>query len=88
MKEENKGINHLARTLSRRMNKQSESPPIVDLGTIKKNGSLVAHTFPETIAQSDYSILEGIDDLQENDRVLVVWVDSEPVIIGKLKSDS
>ncbi|MCM1233687.1 MAG: hypothetical protein NC489_26530 [Ruminococcus flavefaciens] len=79
----NQGINKLARTISERIGSQTDTPPVLDFGTIKKNGSLIADSFPVTIAKGDYSVLKGCS-LSEGSRVLVAWVESAAVVIGRL----
>ena len=82
--ESNKGINELARAIDSRIRKRLESPPAMDFGTVKKNGSLKTNTFPKMIAKEDYSVLEGFEFEGEDTRVLVAWVDEEAVVIGKV----
>lgn len=85
--EKKDGISKLAKVIDRRMNQQSESPLVLDFGTVKKNGSLTTNTFPKTIAKSDYMTLDGFKHDGEDTRVLVAWVEDDAVVIGKL-SDS
>lgn len=97
-----KGISRLADVLSKRISGQSESPLVLDFGTIKKNGTLQTNTFPVNIDKSDYTVLihckscENCVNCDENckcrqglkkgreARVLVAWVEDEPVVIGVL----
>ncbi|MCM1245489.1 MAG: hypothetical protein NC293_07590 [Roseburia sp.] len=80
----NNGISRLAGVMDRRMNQQSETPLLLDFGTVKKNGSLLTNTFPKTIAKGDYTILEGFEHKGKDTRVLVAWVEDDAVVIGKL----
>lgn len=82
--ESNQGINKLARVLSNRMKAYTESPYIIDFGSILTNGSLVTNTFPKEIPRGEYSVLEHTKYLEPGDRVLVSWIDSEAVVTGVL----
>lgn len=84
MSKTNNGISRLAKVMDNRMRRQTDTPLILDFGTIKKNGSLITNTFPKTIAKGDYMILEGFEQDEENTRVLVAWVEDDVVVIGKL----
>ncbi len=80
----NKGINDLARVIDSRIRQHTESPLVMDFGTVRKNGSLKTNTFPKTIAKSDYSVLDGFSHEGKDTRVLVAWVNEEAVVIGKI----
>ena len=80
----NKGINDLARVIDSRIRQHTESPLVMDFGTVRKNGSLRTNTFPKTIAKNDYSVLEGFTYGGKDTRVLVAWVNEEAVVIGKV----
>lgn len=82
--ESNDGINRLARTIDSRMRRQTDKSPVLDFGTLKKNGSLITNTFPKAIALGDYSILDGFEPEEKDTRVLVAWVEDDAVVIGKL----
>lgn len=81
----NNGISRLAGVLDSRMRQQSEVPPLLDFGTVKKNGSLITNTFSKTIAKGDYTVLDGFEHEGEDTRVLVAWVEDDAVVIGKLE---
>ena len=77
------GMGKLANVIDRRIRRQAEAPPPMDFGTVKKNGSLVTDTFPETVPKGEYSVLEGFRHSGADTRVLVAWVGgSEAVVIG------
>ena len=80
--ESNNGINRLARTIDSRMRRQTDMPSVLDFGTIKKNGSLVTNTFPKAIAKGDYSVLDGLEQDEQDTKVLVAWVEDEAVVVG------
>lgn len=82
--EPNSGISKLAGVMDKRMRKQSKTPPLLDFGTVKKNGSLITNKFPKTIAKGDYTLLEGFEHKGKETRVLVAWVDDDAVVVGKL----
>lgn len=52
----NPGTSKLAAILSQRMQKENETPLVLDFGGIQPNGSLVTNTFPVPIPKGDYSI--------------------------------
>lgn len=81
------GINRLANVIDGRMQRQAYAPPSLDLGTVKKNGSLVTDTFPETVSKGEYSVLEGFRDNGKDTRVLVAWAGGEAVVVGKLAGE-
>lgn len=80
----NKGISNLAKAIDDRIKEYSKSPPVMDFGTVKKNGSLKTNTFQKTIAKEDYSVLEGFEFEGVDTKVLVAWVHEEAVVIGKI----
>lgn len=82
---QNNGMSRLAGVLDNRMRQQSEAPPLLDFGTVKKNGSLITNTFSKTIAKGDYTVLDGFEYQGEDTRVLVAWVEDDAVVIGKLE---
>lgn len=84
MSNTNNGISRLAKVIDNRMKRQTDTPLVLDFGTVKKNGSLITNTFPKTIAKGDYVVLEGFEQDEENTRVLVAWVEDDVVVIGKL----
>ena len=82
----NSGTSHFARVLSERIKRQTEDNTIdLDFGTVLKNGNLLTDSFPEKISKKDYTkIKNGRShmELREGDRVLVLWVSDEPVVVG------
>lgn len=88
-----KGSVRLAAMLQKRMGKVKnfDYSPSAELGKIKGNG-LVLDSFPkEVIAEDDYMILSigngamAADTIEAKDRVLVVWAEDMPVVIGKVQ---
>lgn len=76
-------IQRLGDTLSKRMAKTARAAVGVytDMGTINYNNSLTPDSLNVPIPQGDYLISEGADP-QPDDRVLVAWVGSQPVVVG------
>lgn len=58
--DKNTGVNKLANVLSRRMEKEKESPLCLDFGEIQENGSLLTDTFPVPIPKGQYSVLRSL----------------------------
>ena len=58
--DKNSGVNKLANVLSRRMEKEKESPLFLDFGEIQENGSLLTDTFPVPIPKGQYSVLRPL----------------------------
>lgn len=110
------GLNKLARVLSGRMKDVSEgnmSDIEPDFGTINKDGSLSADTFPIPIPKGEYHLgrlvsgmtidVSGgahgghssgngshshsvtLPKIKAGDRVLVVWVNDEAVVVDVIK---
>lgn len=77
------GTNKLARVLSNRMKKESESPMVLEFGAIKSNNSLSTDSFPVSIPAGEYLVLENVskDTIKSGDRVLVAWVGNDAVVI-------
>lgn len=72
----------LAKTINkqiRRIYKENQSV-IVELGTIKADLSLSITSLSDTIPQGEYMTGRGVGKLVEDDVVLVLWVDSEPIV--------
>lgn len=58
--EGNPGTNQLAQILVGRMQKENESPLILDFAKIGPDGSLTTNTFPVTIPKGSYSVLRQL----------------------------
>ena len=82
-----RGISFLARVLDSRMKERGDSPLVIDYGRIKKNGSLVTNSFNVPIPKDDFMVCSS-SDVKKGDRVLVVWVQDDPVVIDRLKFGS
>ena len=82
------GINALARVIADRARLEGTHAPrdaVIELGTIQRDLSLIADSFPINIPRGDYlvckSITERLQGLQAGDRVLVAWLGKNVVII-------
>lgn len=98
------GVAKLARVLDSRMGEHSAPGLLLDFGSIQTDGSLVADTFPVPIPKSDYSVCRllaglpvatedhsfqgSLPKLRPGDRVLVAWVQQEPVVVDVVKKAS
>ncbi len=76
------GINYLAKVIDNRSKQvirgDACSDISIELGTKKENGIKV-DSFSKII--KDYLICKGVE-AEENDRVLVAWIDSDICVIG------
>lgn len=80
--QKNTGIEEFAHMLDMRMEEHSERPLVLDLGTIKKDRSLVTDTFPVPIPKSEYDMCANYKEVAKpGDRVLVAWTQDDPVVI-------
>jgi len=87
------GIGKLAAALDNRLKEYSSagSDFTADFGKISSNYSLVCNTFGEKIPPDEYSVCAlragdgSASKLKKGDRVLVIWVQGEPVVIDKVK---
>jgi uncharacterized cupredoxin-like copper-binding protein len=81
------GISKLARVISARIGKERDanSDLVIDFGVIEKDKGLTTDTFPVTIPQSDYFVIEG-QSIEPGDSVLVAWVFDDAIVIGKVQS--
>lgn len=61
--DDNKGTNKLANVLKKRMEKETESPLVLDFGEIQSNGSLLTNTFPVPIPKGDYTVCRHVGGL-------------------------
>ena len=82
--EQGQGISNLAAVIDGRMKRHTVTTPVIDFGTVKKNGCLVPDSFPETIDRGDYSVLERFRHDGSETRVLIAWVKNQAVIIDSL----
>lgn len=56
----NPGVNRLARTLQSRMTEIGTSQPVMELGTIMSDGSLVTDRFPVPIPAGEYMVCRNL----------------------------
>ena len=59
----NPGASKLGKVLAQRMSKQSESPLVLDYGSIEADYSLKTNTFPLPIPKSDYTVCRHVGGL-------------------------
>lgn len=80
------GINQLANVLHDRILRtlHDNDQPLLDFGTIERNGYLTTDTLKIPMQKSEYYVLKGIGSLEKGDRVLVAWVYPQPVVVGVL----
>ena len=81
------GINRLGRVLQKRMGQMAETDSIIDFGTIKKNLALVPDGYSDiVIPKGSYSVMIHGENWSPSsgDRVVIAWVGSEIVVLGKL----
>lgn len=91
-----KGSVRLAAILQKRMGKVKDFgySPTAELGTITKKG-LVLDSFPKDVMEEGEYIVCKFDEdqdvtsrqksvLKDQDRVVVLWADETPVVIGKI----
>lgn len=82
------GTNKLASVMTARMRKENTSPPAVEFGEIQGNKSLVTDSFPISVPKGEYMVLSHVsaDKLSSGDRVLVVWIQNEAVVIDVVEN--
>ena len=81
------GLNILAAALDGRMKQCNEKPPMLDFGTITKNGSLLTNNFPVPIPSGDFVICSSVPEGYTG-RVFVAWAGNNVIavdVIEKLK---
>ncbi|MEZ3491719.1 MAG: hypothetical protein K1W38_05295 [Lachnospiraceae bacterium] len=81
------GINELANVLNNQIKESGKRDVSVDFGTIEKNGFLITDILQTALGKDDYLVLHHIGELKEGDRVLVAWVYSDPVVVGKIRQE-
>lgn len=95
-----KGVNRLAQAIDAWTAKKMAVPPSIDLGTIGEDSSLKLDQFGPALPRSAYLIAEWMVNatsdgdpnlelqlslvLKPGDRVLVLWVRDDPVVISKV----
>lgn len=83
-KKKSAGLETFAHFLDDRMREHSEQPLVLDFGTIKKDFSLVTDTFQNPIPAGEYYMCESYKEkAKANDKVLVAWVQDDPVVIDR-----
>lgn len=80
-------INELANVLNNQIKESGKRDVSVDFGTIEKNRFLITDILQTALGKDDYFVLHHIGELNEGDRVLVVWVYSDPVVVGKIRQE-
>lgn len=92
------GVNRLGRVLQKRMKDVSYAPSVIELGKIRSDLALIPDGADIVIPKSDYSVMvnhvkcngsqycSGHDNWtpKSGDRVVIAWVDSEIIILGKI----
>lgn len=81
------GISKLAGAMQKIANLNSDDSLIADYGVINKDGSLTTNTFKVAIPKADYMVcqrLTGNSRLRAGERVLVVWVQNDAVVIDRI----
>ena len=87
-------LERLGNTLAKEMRKTVRSGKglTMDLGRIvkvRRNGvwvyDLISDSLRQTIPQGSYSVLNGAA-FSGGERVVIAWVDNEPVVLGQLVS--
>lgn len=78
------GTSLLARLIDKRIREHGDTPLLIDYGTIKKSGSLATNSFNIAIPADDYMVCASAK-VKKGDRVLVVWIQEDPVVIDALK---
>lgn len=80
------GINRLGRVLQGRMGQMAERAPVIEFGVIRGDLSLVPDSSDDIIFDAgDYDVLKnGEWEPQAGDRVLIAWIDSDVVVLGKI----
>ena len=81
MNEKNSGAYRLAAALKAQMQKQAEQPIMVELGEIDSSYNLKTDTFSELIPKEDYMLCRSIQSIASGDRVLVLWIGADTVIV-------
>lgn len=76
----------LAHTIQKRVKQISRNDRVeyTDIGTITSNGGLKLDNFDPIIPEGDYSKCSKCGELSNDDRVLIVWANGEPVVVDKL----
>lgn len=85
-------MSQLAKVLDGRIREWAKPETIVDFGTIQSDGSLLCDDFGPPIPTGEYQICRTLSikndyidmKIRKGDRVLMVWIDSEPVVVDVL----
>lgn len=81
------GISKLAGAMQKIANLGSDNSLVADYGVVNKDGSLTTNTFKVAIPQADYMVcqrLTGNSKLKPGQRVLVVWVQNDAVVVDRI----
>jgi len=83
------GASRFAAVIRQIADRAVDHEPIIDFGTIQSNGSLLTDNFPVPVPTDEYQICRGAGstrNVRAGDRVLVVWVDVDPVVIDIIQT--
>lgn len=84
-----RGSSRLAAILQSRMGnvKDFDSSPTAEFGTMDAQARLILDSFPDEVMEPDEFIICSPAEKQQfksGDRVLVLWADDTPVILGSI----
>lgn len=85
--ESGRGANKLARVLTQRMKKHTESPLVLDFGTILPNMSLLTNTFPLEIPKGQYTICRSVSWNPAKPMTMTWWKGEAPAVEGWEEED-
>lgn len=76
------GMAMFASVLDKRMKEAQTTPMLLELASVSDDYSIVTDTFPQPIPIEDCMAIRGIGNiLFPGDRVLLAWVQDDPIII-------
>lgn len=78
----NNGINKLGVVLKGQMEKQTESPLVLDFGVIQPDYSLLTNTFSLPIPVGDYSICRSVSWNPAKPMTMTWWAEEAPSVGG------
>lgn len=79
------GISKLAGVFKDMVAQGVDSGVSIDFGEIQKDKSLLLNSYPIPIPKADFLACHRLkDSLKAGNRVLVVWVDDDPVIVDTI----
>ena len=79
------GINHLARVMQKRVKDITETPPGIDLATVKSGDVIRVDSYELDIPKDELVRMKGAPSLSVGDRIAIAFIGDEILLLGVLE---